>query len=76
MATKLAKEAGISTELFKDKTQQFRRKFDNVISASTMIPSDENDSAEDGITQSEKDFINQKVLGFQKDQEHDIMTEE
>lgn len=49
----MAKEAGISTELFKEKTKEFRKKHDDTMSSLLMIPSDENDDEDEDVSKKE-----------------------
>jgi len=66
VAETLAKGVGLPINLFKKKKREFRERNNNLIEQSLMYLSDELEET-DTLNEKQKQFMNEKVLGYQKD---------
>ena len=75
VATVMAKEAGIPPALFKEKSADFRQKHYEKLENEMILLSEE-EFEEETLSQTEIEFINQRVLGYREKQNYEPMTEE
>ena len=71
----MAKEAGITPALFKEKSAEFRRNHHEKVENELILLSEE-EYQEESLSAAEIDFINQRVLGYREKQNYEPMTEE
>ena len=62
----LARGVGLPVNLFKKKKREFRERNNNLLQQSLMYLSDELEET-DTLNEKQKQFMNEKVLGYQKD---------
>ena len=66
MEATLARGVGLPVNLFKKKKREFRERNNNLLQQSLMYLSDELEET-DTLNEKQKQFMNEKVLGYQKD---------
>lgn len=66
VAETLAQGVGLPVNLFKKKKKEFRERNNNLLEQSMMYLSDELEET-DTLNEKQKQFMNEKVLGYQKD---------
>lgn len=74
VAEALSKDSGIPTDIFRAKTIEFRRQYEEAVDTERMMLSDENDEVEpDTFSDKEKELFNSKILGYSKDYSDEIV---